>query len=104
VQVSIEYSPVGRHIARVVFRARAWAEQFSFTVVARADITNAYIEGGGMFTGVAEVREPRLFALRFDTPELRPSRPLVLRVDFAPGVDAAKAIEQVPPWRPPALG
>jgi hypothetical protein len=100
VQVTVQYSPEGRHIARVIFQARAWAEQFSWAIATREAIVKGFVEGGGVFTMISTVNEPRIFAQRFATPELRPGQPIVLCLVFGEGVDALAAIERVAPWVP----
>jgi hypothetical protein len=102
VRIRIEPDPEGPHAVRIVFEAIAWAEEFSFAVQTAADLELSHLWEGGGFSNVSEVREPRVFAMRFETPRLSPGRSFSIRLVFAAGVDAASAISSINRWQPVA--
>lgn len=88
------------NIARIAFSARAWAEEFSYAVVASDEIERCYVEGGGLFMGPNHANEGGVAGVRFASPQLRPGKPIALRVHFAEGVDALESIQKVARWEP----
>ncbi|MBM0238249.1 toll/interleukin-1 receptor domain-containing protein [Micromonospora sp. ATA32] len=101
VEVWAECGPEGQHVTNIFFKAVGWAETFSVAVATNKDIAGATYFATSSQTEIDEIFEPRLYAVRFETPELRPGKPpFWIRVEFAEGTDARRAIDQVVPWRP----
>ncbi|MDI2019608.1 toll/interleukin-1 receptor domain-containing protein [Paenarthrobacter nicotinovorans] len=98
VDIAVEYGEK-MSIARVTFTARAWAEEFAWIIAATRDIEHGGPERDGSYSMVREIRTPRLFGMAFETPELRPGKPITLRIHFQEGVDALAAIGYVAPWQ-----
>ncbi len=84
--------PGARHKIQVTIEAQAWAEKMAYAVTTSSDIVDAKLVSGGVFMMIDEVREARAFGIICDSPELRPGQPIVLEIEFAPGVDGVGAI------------
>jgi len=109
VEVRVEVGPEGPHVAHLHFHATMWAEEFAFVVQTREDLAPLSTNGPGAImellvgSSFALTKPrlrvgPRIVALGFEAPDLRPGRPISMRLRFAPGVDAVRAIENVSAW------
>jgi TIR domain len=95
--------PEGPHVAHVCFEAQAWAEQFSFFVETSEDMVEESgsvtdVWPGGSIQDIRIERGPRVAALSYGQPGLRPGKPEAIRLEFPHGVDALQAIERVGRW------
>jgi hypothetical protein len=99
VEIALSYGE-SQNVARVTFSAKAWSEPFAWGILTSEDILRGYVEDGGIFMRLRKREEPRLFALMFDTPELRPGRPITLKLHFASGVDGVQAVTKILPAAP----
>jgi hypothetical protein len=100
IRVTLMPDPDGPHAIRVVFEAVAWAEEFSFVIATNADIVQAHLWEGGAFRMVTDVRQPRVFGYRFESPKLAPGKSFSFRLVFEDGVDARRAVAQIARWEP----
>ena len=86
------------NVALITFEAKAWAEEFSFGVVTSEDIIKGAVDNHNLFMNRATAHDARAYATRFTTPELKPGKPVTLRIEFAEGVDAMQAIDGAGRW------
>lgn len=100
----VESGPEGEHVAYVYFAAKAWAERFSFLVETNEDmveetgsVTDVW-PGGSLMGPINLERGPRVAALSFASPDLRPGEPLAIKIEFPPGIDAKQAVSSVSRW------
>jgi hypothetical protein len=108
VEVRIEPGPEGPHVAHLHFHATMWAEEFSFVVQTKEDlaplpdgpavIMELLVGSSFALTKPRFRAGPRFTALGFEAPDLRPGRPICMRLRFAPGVDAVTAVESISAW------
>lgn len=103
VRHSIVVRPEMPNVAYVVFEAVAFAVPFSFGVDTSADIVEIgagrWPDAAGSYSNIRKFHERRSAATSVGDPMIQVGRPMALRVDFAPTVDATKAIVQVWAWK-----
>lgn len=95
--------PEGPNVAHVYFEAQAWAEQFAFFVETSEDMVDETgsvtdVWPGGNIQDIQMDRGPRVAALSYGQPDLRPGKPEAIRLEFPRGVDALEAIARVGRW------
>lgn len=97
---AMAYGVEGRHVIKIIFTAHGWAEEFSYGVDTAQTILEAGIDEGGVFTMTNTIREPFRYAHKFESPLLRPGKPIAIRIAFEPNIDGKKAIKEVFEWKP----
>ncbi len=98
------------HIGVVQLSARAWAEPFAFVINTSKDMAPDEPGLTGRMMGLAEVlgtfggqapryeKVPRRLKIACDDIDIRPGRPVLLRIPFPPGTNGDAAIESVQRW------
>lgn len=85
--------------AHITFSALAWAEEFAWVIATTEDIQSWDVTNVSMFQNYNTLdKHPRLIGVRFEAPELRPGKPIVMEMEFDKSIVATEAIEGVMPW------
>lgn len=95
---SLTYDAEGQNVVNIVFTASGRAEEFSYGGDTNEPILEAGIAGGGVFTMTETIREDFRYAYKFDSPLLRPNKPIAIRITFAANIDGVKTIKNVFIW------
>jgi hypothetical protein len=98
------------HIGVVRLSVRAWAERFAFVINTSVDLVPDEPGIHGRMIGLTDVlgafggqapryeKEPRRLKIARDDSDIRPGRPVLLRIPFPPGTNGDAAITSVQRW------
>jgi hypothetical protein len=95
--VALAADPAGPHALQVHVSVTAWAEPFGIAIDTTEDLAERGIIAGPMVRHEATMptNDPRRYAVAWKHPLLTPGEPVVVRLAFAPGVDAQAAIANI---------